>query len=64
VRTPGDDEEVKRQRLPAGELGLDIYSMRQPLAAAGQRYVDWELVAKPVTVGVQGQSASRRKELR
>jgi 4-hydroxy-4-methyl-2-oxoglutarate aldolase len=34
------NEEGKRQRFAAGELGLDIYSMRQPLEAAGLRYVD------------------------
>ncbi|WP_313687892.1 4-carboxy-4-hydroxy-2-oxoadipate aldolase/oxaloacetate decarboxylase [Pantoea sp.] len=33
-------EESKRQRLAAGELGLDIYQMRQKLAAKGLRYVD------------------------
>lgn len=33
-------EESKRQRFAAGELGLDIYSMRQPLEAAGLRYID------------------------
>lgn len=34
------NEEGKRLRFAAGELGLDIYSMRQPLEAAGLRYVD------------------------
>lgn len=33
-------EESKRQRLAAGELGLDIYQMRQKLAAKGLRYVE------------------------
>lgn len=33
-------EEGKRQRSAAGELGLDVYSMRQPLEAAGLRYID------------------------
>ncbi len=33
-------EEAKRQRFAAGELGLDIYSMRGPLQAAGLRYID------------------------
>ncbi|MGY5956503.1 4-carboxy-4-hydroxy-2-oxoadipate aldolase/oxaloacetate decarboxylase [Kosakonia sp. BK9b] len=33
-------EEGKRQRLAAGELGLDIYQMRAALAAKGLRYVD------------------------
>ncbi|WP_454019446.1 4-carboxy-4-hydroxy-2-oxoadipate aldolase/oxaloacetate decarboxylase [Azospirillum sp. Marseille-Q6669] len=32
-------EEEKRTRLAAGELGLDIYGMRGPLAAKGLRYV-------------------------
>ncbi len=32
------NEEVKRARLAAGELGLDIYQMRQTLAARGLRY--------------------------
>jgi len=34
------NEEGKRQRFEAGELGLDMYSMRQPLEAAGLRYID------------------------
>ena len=32
------NEEVKRQRLAAGELGLDIYDMRPRLAEMGLRY--------------------------
>ena len=32
-------EEDKRKRLAAGELGLDIYGMREKLAAKGLRYV-------------------------
>ncbi|RKR73426.1 4-carboxy-4-hydroxy-2-oxoadipate aldolase/oxaloacetate decarboxylase [Frondihabitans australicus] len=35
-----DDEVGKRARLAASELGLDIYSMRGPLEAAGLRYID------------------------
>jgi 4-hydroxy-4-methyl-2-oxoglutarate aldolase len=33
------NEEAKRQRLAAGELGLDIYGMRPALAAKGLKYV-------------------------
>jgi 4-hydroxy-4-methyl-2-oxoglutarate aldolase len=33
-------EEDKRRRLAAGELGLDMYAMREPLAAAGLTYLD------------------------
>lgn len=33
-------EVTKRERLRAGELGLDIYGMRETLAAAGLRYID------------------------
>jgi 4-hydroxy-4-methyl-2-oxoglutarate aldolase len=32
-------EEEKRQRLRAGELGLDIYEMRPRLAAMGLKYL-------------------------
>ncbi|MEV8566173.1 4-carboxy-4-hydroxy-2-oxoadipate aldolase/oxaloacetate decarboxylase [Streptomyces sp. NPDC051322] len=34
------NEEAKRQRFAKGELGLDMYAMREPLKAAGLRYVD------------------------
>jgi len=34
------DEEGKRKRLASGELGLDMYSMRETLQKAGLVYVD------------------------
>lgn len=38
----GANEEEKRQRFEAGELGLDIYNMRERLAQKGLRYVESE----------------------
>jgi 4-hydroxy-4-methyl-2-oxoglutarate aldolase len=40
-------EDEKRQRLGRGDLGLDIYSMREPLAKAGLVYVDRPEDVKP-----------------
>ena len=35
-----DLEEAKRATLASGVLGLDMYNMREPLAAAGLKYID------------------------
>ena len=40
ARARTDSEADKRARLAAGELGLDLYNMREPLARAGLRYLD------------------------
>lgn len=40
ARSRAADEEGKRKRLAKGELGLDMYRMRERLAAKGLRFVE------------------------
>ncbi len=40
AHTREHNERAKREQFRAGELGLDLYSMREPLAALGLRYED------------------------
>ena len=40
ARARDASEAEKRARLAAGELGLDMYKMREPLARAGLTYID------------------------
>ncbi len=35
-----NNETAKRARFAAGELGLDMYALREPLAKAGLKYID------------------------
>jgi len=42
ARAREENEASKRERLSAGELGIDIDGMRERLAGAGLRYVDHE----------------------
>jgi 4-hydroxy-4-methyl-2-oxoglutarate aldolase len=41
-----DKEAANRKRLAAGELGLDMYGMREPLAKAGLKYFEDDAALK------------------
>jgi 4-carboxy-4-hydroxy-2-oxoadipate aldolase/oxaloacetate decarboxylase len=40
AETRENNEIAKRARFAAGELGLDMYALREPLAKAGLKYID------------------------
>lgn len=40
AETREGNENLKRLRFAAGELGLDMYALREPLAKAGLKYLD------------------------
>jgi 4-hydroxy-4-methyl-2-oxoglutarate aldolase len=48
-------EAATRERLAAGELGLDIYGMRDVLAKAGLKYFDDETATQEGAATQEGQ---------